>query len=114
MSVRKEPSDTSRVIKNPLFAVSSLGLMEDYKERSILLPAAAPIEDEPELKGKFQLCYFDFVCGCMHVMLYSTTMLNEDRFGLIAMTLHRNINDELQQVDTTITTCLRARFMPGE
>lgn len=54
MSERKQESDTSRVIKNPLFAVSSLGLIEDFKQRPILLPAAEPIEDEPEpIKGKF-------------------------------------------------------------
>lgn len=56
MSERKQESDTSRVIKNPLFAVSSLGLIEDFKQRPLLLPAAEPIEDEPEpVKGKLPL-----------------------------------------------------------
>lgn len=53
MSERKPESDTSRVINNPLFAVSSLGLIEDYKQRTILLPPAAVIDDEPDpAKGK--------------------------------------------------------------
>lgn len=88
MSERKQPSDTSRVIKNPLFAVSSLGLIEDYKERPILLPAAAPIEDEPEPKGKFSIVlHLSVWVACLSVVLFSNVMIIMDEIGSAAMTL---------------------------
>lgn len=53
MSVRNQQSDTSRVVKNPLFNVAALGIIEELRLNPVLLPAAAPFEDEPEHKGKF-------------------------------------------------------------
>lgn len=67
MSVRNQQSDTSRVVKNPLFSAVA-GSIDDFVNNSILLPAAEippVIAEAKEIgnQGKFFFSFFFFDSG---------------------------------------------------
>lgn len=72
MSLRNQPSDTSRVVKNPLLSAVPHSI-DDFVNNTILLPAAeippvvAETLDTEENKGKSNFNHFEFIYWCIFV-----------------------------------------------